>query len=51
MYKQRKIYKQVSHAHELAIRGADGDQERLINLLAQILKDHAEARRKTDKRK
>ena len=48
-YKERKIYREVKHALEHAIRNADGDNEMVINLLTQILKDHKAAKRRNDK--
>ncbi len=51
MYKQRKIYKQITHAREYLIRGGPGDKEMAINLLGQALKDHEKAIRKSDKKK
>ena len=48
MYKQRKIYREIKHALDHLIRGADGDKQMAINLLETALKDHEKAKRKSD---
>ena len=48
-YKERKIYREVKHALEHAIRGAAGDNEMVINLLTRILENHKKTKRETDR--
>ena len=49
MYKQRKIYREISHAIEHIECGDPVRKELGLNLLRQALKDHEKARRKNDK--
>ncbi len=51
MYKKRKIYREISHAIEHIETGDSARKELGLNLLKQALKDHANSRRKNDRKK